>query len=279
MRIYESLEAFQKPSKAIVSMGTFDGVHLGHQQLLQQLLKNAREVGGEAVVVTFWPHPRRVLAHTQPAPTQLLTTFDEKAATLAQLGIDRLLKVEFTKAFSQLSAQAFVQQVLVAQVGMTQLVVGHDHRFGKGRAGNVALLQELGLHYNFTVEEVSPMLIDDVTISSTIIRQLLLEGNVEKAQAYLGRPYEIHCAFLQQDSGSGKHNPSIYMTATNPHKLIPLDGDYIVQVIRQDVVDEGTLRIVRKNNVPTMKLSTTHGSRATLHIPSLCIRFKKNICC
>ncbi len=259
-------------------MGIFDGVHLGHQQLLQLLLKNAREVGGEAVVVTFWPHPRLVLSHTQSAPTQLLTTFDEKEATLAQLGIDHLLKLEFTKAFSQLSARAFVQQVLVAQMGMTQLVVGHDHRFGKGRAGNVALLQEVGLHYNFTVEEVSPILIDDVTISSTTIRQLLLAGDVEKAQAYLGRPYEIYCAPLQQDSGSGKHNPSIHMTATNPHKLIPSDGYYAVQVIRQDAVDEGILRVIRKNNAPNMILSIPHGSRETLHAPSLRIRFKKSLC-
>jgi riboflavin kinase / FMN adenylyltransferase len=118
MRLYERIEAFQKPSKAIVSMGTFDGVHLGHQQLLQQALKNSREVGGEAVVVTFWPHPKLVLAHTHQTPTQLLTTFDEKVTTLAQLGVDHLLKLPFTKTLSQLSAHAFVQQVLVAQVGV-----------------------------------------------------------------------------------------------------------------------------------------------------------------
>jgi riboflavin kinase / FMN adenylyltransferase len=277
MRLCERIEAFQKPSKAIVSMGTFDGVHLGHQQLLQRVLKNSREVGGEAVVVTFWPHPRLVLAHTHQASTQLLTTFDEKVAILAHLDIDHLLKLPFTKTLSQLSAQAFFQQVLVAQVGVAHLVIGHDHRFGKDRLGNIALLQEAGLRYNFTVEEVPPTLIDGVTISSTKIRQLLLAGNVEKAQTYLGRPYEIHCTLLQQDPGSGQHTPNIYMAAKNPHKLIPPDGHYTVQVAHRYTTEEGSLHIVRKNNVPNMVLSIPHCSSETLHAPSLRIRFKKNL--
>jgi riboflavin kinase / FMN adenylyltransferase len=277
MRLCESIEAFQRPSKAIVSMGTFDGVHLGHQQLLQQVLKNSREVGGEAVVVTFWPHPRLILAHTRQSPTQLLTTFDEKVNTLAQLGIDHLLKLPFTKTLSQLSAQAFVQQVLVAQVGVTHLVIGHDHCFGKDRLGNVALLQEAGLRYNFTVEEVPPILIDGVTISSTEIRQLLLAGDVEKAQAHLGRPYEIHCTLLQQDPGSGQHAPNIRMAANNPHKLIPPNGHYMVQVAHRDMTEEGSLHIARKNNVPNMVLSIPHCSNTTLHAPHLRIRFKKNL--
>jgi len=276
MRIYKSIEAFQKPSKAIVSMGTFDGVHLGHQQLLRQLLKNSQEVGGEAVVITFWPPPKLVLAHTHLDASQLLTTFDEKAAILDQLGIDHLLKIRFTKTFSQLSAQAFVQQVLVARVGITQLVVGHDHRFGKDRTGNVALLQELGHCYNFTAEAISLTSIGGVTIGSTKIRKLLLESNVEKAQAYLGRPYEIHCALLQQDPDSGKHNPNIHIAAANSRKLIPPDGHYIVQVVQQDAVDEGTLYIVRKNNVPNMELTIPpHCLSKTAQASSLCIRFNK----
>jgi riboflavin kinase / FMN adenylyltransferase len=250
---------------------------LGHQQLLRQVLKNAREVGGEAVVITFWPHPRLVLAHTHQAHTQLLTTFDEKVTTLAQLGIDHLLKIPFTKALSQLSAQAFVQQVLVAQVGVTHLVVGHDHCFGKDRLGSVALLQKEGLRYNFTVEEVSPTLIDGVAICSTEIRQLLLAGNVEKAQAYLGRPYEVHCTLLKQDPDNAQHIPNIHMAASNPHKLIPPDGHYIVQVGHRDATEEGSLHIVRNNNVPNMVLSIPHCSSATLHALNLRIRFKENL--
>ncbi len=276
MKIYESIKAFQKPRKAIVAMGTFDGVHLGHRQLLRQLCKVAQEIGGEAILVTFWPPPRLVLAHTQPVPTQLLTTFDEKAAMLAQLGVDHLLRIQFTQAFSQLSAQDFVQQVLIAQIGMKRLVVGYDHRFGKGRAGNIALLQEAGLHYGFTVIEVLPVMIENVTVSSTKIRQLLLAGDVEKAQAYLGQPYEINGSMLQQDP-SCKSSLNTHLVSTNSHKLIPADGLYIVQVVHQDVVEEGMLHVARKYDAPTMELTVPNCPNATLHTPSLCIRFKKDL--
>ena len=276
MKIYESIAAFQKPNKAIVAMGIFDGVHLGHQQLLQQLRSSAQEVNGEVVMVTFWPHPRLVLPHTHPAPIQLLTTFDEKAAMLAQLGIDHLLKIQFTQAFSQLSAQEFVQQVLVARVGITQLVVGHDHCFGKDRAGNIALLQEAGLYYGFTVTEVRQVMVGHITVSSTKISQLLLVGDVEKAQAYLGWPYEINCSRLQKGT-SYKSSLNTNLVPTNPHKLIPADGLYVVQVIYQDVVEEGMLRIARKYDAPTMGLKVPNCSNAIWKAPSLCIRFKKNL--
>jgi len=271
MKIYESIAAFQKPTKAIVAMGVFDGVHLGHQQLLQQLQSSAQEVSGEVVMVTFWPHPRLVLVHTRPAPIQLLTTFGEKAAILAQLGVDHLLKIQFTQDFSQLSAQDFVQQVLVEQIGMAQLVVGLDHRFGKDRAGNIALLQEAELHYGFTVIEALPVMLENVTVSSTKIRQLLLAGDVEKAQAYLGRPYEINGSMLQQDP-SYKSSLNTHLVSTTPHKLIPADGLYIVQVVHQDVVEEGMLRIARKYDAPTMELTVSNCSRVAWGT-SLCIRF------
>ena len=195
---------------------------------------------------------------------------------LSHLGIDHLLKIQFTKTFSQLSAKAFVQQVLVAQVGMNQLVVGYGHRFGKDRKGNIALLQEAGLHNNFTVKEVAPALIDNVTICSTKIRQMLLEGNVEKAQAYLGRPYEINCSILQQDPRS-KQGLNLHLAPSSPHKLIPADGRYIAQVIHQDGVEEGMLRIARKYAAHTMELSIPNCSSATWHSPSLCIRFKQQL--
>ena len=276
MKIYESIAAFQKPNKAIVTMGIFDGVHLGHQQLLQQLLSNAQEVGSDTVVVTFWPHPRLVLAQPHSAPIQLLTTFDEKAAMLSQMGIDHLLKIRFTQAFSQLSTQDFIQQVLVARVGITRLVVGHDHRFGKDRAGNVALLQAAGLHYGFTVTEALQIMVGNITVSSTKIRQLLLAGDVEKAQAYLGWPYEITCSRLQKDT-SYKSSLNTNLVPNNPHKLIPADGLYVVQVIYQDLIEEGMLRIARKYNAPTMGLTVPNCSNAIWQAPSLRIRFKKNL--
>jgi len=275
MNIYENVEAFQRPHKAVVAIGTFDGVHLGHQQLLQQLLTDAHKAGSDAFVVTFWPHPRMVLAQTHTTLSQLLTSFEEKVAILASLGINHLLKIKFTKKFSQLSAQAFIQQVLIKQIGMTQLVIGYDHRFGKDRTGNEALLQEEGLRHGFTVNKVPPFMVDNIVVSSTKIRELLLVGNVAKARAYLGRPYEIHCAFSQQEPGSSKHHTKIRIAPTNPHKLIPPDGHYIVRVIHQDAVYEGNLRIVHKNNVPDMELTIPNYSSTTLQPSSLCIQFKK----
>jgi riboflavin kinase / FMN adenylyltransferase len=274
MKIDERIEAFQKASKAIVAMGIFDGVHLGHQQLLQQLRGNAQEVGGEVVIVTFWPHPRLVLSQRHSAPIQLLTTFDEKTAILERLGIDGLLKIRFTKTFSQLSAQDFVRQVLVNKIGMKQLVVGHDHRFGKARTGDLALLQEAGIRHGFTVTAVRPVMVGNTTVSSTKIRQLLLAGAVDEAHAYLGRPYEINCTKLQQDP-SRESSLTTNLVATNPHKLIPADGLYMVHVVHQDVVEEGMLRIVRKHDVPPTMALTVASTSSVVWSSHLYVRFIK----
>ncbi len=276
MKVYEDIQVFDKPHKPIVTMGIFDGVHWGHQQLLRQICTHAHQAGGETVVVTFWPHPRHILSTTHTAPIQLLTTFEEKATILSQLGIDHLLKIKFTKAFSQLSTEAFVQQVLVARVGMTQLVVGHDHRFGKNRTGNTALLRELGLRNNFTVKEIAPTLVDGVKVSSTKIRQLLLQGQVEEARGYLGRPYEVACTILQQHA-DGKQDSNFSLTAMHPYKLIPAGGHYAVQVVHPKGTNNGTLRITRKYNTPIMELTIANGSRETRHTANLHIQFKKNL--
>ena len=274
MKIYNRLKTFQKRSNATVTMGVFDGVHLGHQQLIQQLHAHARAVGGEVVMVTFWPHPKQVLASPHTTPIQLLTTLDEKVAMLSQLGIGHLLAIRFTKSFSQLSSEAFVREILVAQVGMSQLIVGHDHRFGRKRAGDIALLQAMGLQHNFTVKEVAPTSIDGVVIGSTKIRQLLLEGNVEKAHAYLGRPYEINCAILQQNP-NGKQGFNLHLVPISADKLIPADGLYGVQIRLQDgAVEEGMLRIVRKSTALNMVLSIRKYANTTEEHTDLYIRFR-----
>lgn len=257
-------------------MGIFDGVHRGHQELLQQIRVHAHQIGGEVVVVTFWPHPRLILSPPHVVPIRLLTTFEEKVTILSQLGIDHLLKIKFTKAFSQLSAEAFVQQVLVEQIGIKQLIVGQGHRFGKHRTGNIALLRELGMRHNFTMKEVTPMLIDDVRISSTKIRQLLLKGHVEKVQAYLRRPYKIECTILQQ-SLDQKQGLNLRLASVNPHKLIPTDGLYAVQIVHQKGTDDGTLRITRKYDIPTMELTIPDCSSTTRYAASVYVKFKKNL--
>ena len=276
MKVYKSIKTFQRLTKATATIGIFDGVHLGHQQLIQQLRTRAQEVGDEVVVVTFWPHPKLVLASAHTASTQILTTFSEKVAILSQLGIDYLLKIRFTKNFSKLDAEAFVQQVLVTQVGVTQLVVGNDHRFGKNRVGSIALLQKAGLHNNFTVKEVAPTLINGVTICSTEIRNLLLEGNVEKAQAYLGRPYGLNCSILQQDSDRTQ-GLKLHLAPTSPHKLVPADGLYIVQIAHRGGLKEGTLRIAREYTAPTIVLFVSDYPSATWYASRLDIQFKNKM--
>ena len=276
MRVCDDIQAFDAPNKAVVAMGIFDGVHWGHQQLLQQIRTHAQRVGGETVVVTFWPHPKLILSPTHPTPVQLLTTFGEKSAMLSQLGVDHLLKIKFTKAFSQLSAEAFVQQVLVAQIRMRQLVVGHDHRFGRNRTGDIALLQKLGPLHNFTVETISPILLDGVEISSTKIRQLLLQGKVERAQTYLGRPYAIECTTLQPEK-YGEPGFNLSLTSMHSHKLIPADGLYVVQVVHPNGTENGTLRITRKHNMPNMALAISNCASTTWYTPNVYVKFKKNL--
>lgn len=276
MRIYESIASLPKTGKTIVAIGIFDGVHLGHQQLLQQLCSNAKKVGGETMIITFWPHPKLVLTHTHATPIQILTTFEEKATILARMGIDYLLKIPFTKAFSQTSAHDFVQQVLV-QVEMTQLVVGHGHRFGKDRVGNVALLQQAGRYHHFAVSEIPLKSIHDIIISSTKIRELLLKGDVEQGCAYLGRPYEMQCSILQQILNGDRHL-KMHLTASGRHKIIPADGLYNVQAVHHSAINEGILRIVRQHDTcaPIMELVIANYASTTRHIHNLCIRFNSN---
>jgi riboflavin kinase/FMN adenylyltransferase len=175
-------------------MGMFDGVHLGHQKLIHALCKKARAVEGEAIVVTFHPHPREVLhatARKADLPRNLpLTTAREKAALLEQLGVDCLIRIPFTEEFSQLSGQTFIHRILVGQIGVKHLIVGHDHHFGHNREGDTALLQAAGVRHGFSVQEISPVVMDDAPVSTTRIRRLLLAGDVKKASEYLGRPYE-----------------------------------------------------------------------------------------
>lgn len=264
MKVYQGSQSFKKPARAVVTMGTFDGVHLGHQRLLQMLRAKAQEINGETVLVTFWPHPRLVLTHTHAAPIQLLTGLEEKITLLEQQGVDHLVILPFTPTFSQLSASDFIQQVFVEQLGTQHIIIGHDHRFGKGRAGDVALLQESGHRHGFTVTEVTPIMVDDKIISSTKIRKLLLAGDVEQAQAYLGRAYMMPCT-VQNDDVRSREALSVIPTST--HQLIPGAGSYEVQITYEDIVHAGNLHIIGNGStleVPALSDSIAEGAR--LHV-------------
>ena len=229
MKIHEGSEGFPIVTVPVVTSGTFDGVHVGHQTILERLKEIARREGGETVVLTFWPHPRLVLKPDDNS-LRLLSTFEEKADLLAEHGIDHLVKVPFTKEFSQLSSQDFIQQVLVEDLGTKKLVIGYDHRFGRNREGSFEALKANAGAYGFTVEEIPRQDVDDVGVSSTKIRKALEAGDVARANEYLHRPYSLRGEVVKGDQlGRTIGYPTANLDLNAPHKLIPADGVYAVR--------------------------------------------------
>ncbi|GIV59120.1 bifunctional riboflavin kinase/FAD synthetase [Rhodocaloribacter litoris] len=214
---------------SLVTVGTFDGVHLGHQAILRYLLRRAAENGGRSVVVSFDPHPREVVRN-EPVP--LLTTIDERADLFERLGVDRFIVIPFTKDFARLSAEDFVEQVLVARIGLKEIVIGYDHGFGRGRGGDAALLERLGRQHGFTVDVIPPQVVAEHVVSSTEIRQLLVEaGDVREAARLLGRPYALSGTVVE---GAGRGRtigfPTANLAVSHPRKVIPRPGVYAVSV-------------------------------------------------
>lgn len=249
MKIYEGVEEFRRLPKAVVTSGTFDGVHIGHQEIIKQLTGLARKVGGETVVITFWPHPRFVL-HADSQDLKLLSTFEEKASLLEELGIDHLIKIAFTKEFSQLSSSEFIQKILIDAIGTTHLVIGYDHRFGKNREGSFEHLVANKERYGFEVEEISRQDIDHVGVSSTRIRNALSAGQVEVASEYLGRPYSFTGVVVEGDKiGRTIGFPTANIAIPATYKLIPADGVYAITLDIEGTQHQGMLNIGHRPTV------------------------------
>jgi len=190
MQVFYAPDGYVPSPSSVVTIGTYDGVHLGHKVILQRITTLARETGAESVVLSFHPHPRLVLA-PHGASLQLLSTVDEKIALLRAAGIDRLVLYPFTKAFSETTSEGFIHDVLVRQLSATQVVVGYDHRFGHDRGGGLDDLRTFGPQLGFTVEEIPAHQIDDAKVSSTRIRNALLAGDVTEASRMLGYNYSL----------------------------------------------------------------------------------------
>ena len=230
MIIVEGHHPIPEITNAIVTSGTFDGVHFGHHKILKRIVRTAKEVGGKSVVLTFWPHPRFVL-FPEENTLKLLTTFEEKAKLLKEVGIDYLIKVKFDIEFSQLSSEGFIQSMLVEKLKTYKLVIGYDHRFGKNRTGSFEYLKGNSARYGFEVEEISRQDIDDVGISSTKIRQALSHGEVDKAAEYMGRSYAIEGEVVTgKQIGTSLGFPTANILVSQDYKLIPADGAYAVLV-------------------------------------------------
>ncbi|MCH7410498.1 bifunctional riboflavin kinase/FAD synthetase [Belliella sp. DSM 111904] len=253
MRIFEGISDFVGVNNPVVTSGTFDGVHLGHQKILKRIRKIADDIGGETVLITFWPHPRLVL-YPKEHNLLLLSTFEEKAKFLKEAGIDHLLTIPFTKEFSQLSSDEFIQKVIIDTIQTRKLVIGYDHRFGKNREGSFEYLKSNIDHYPFGLEEISRQDVDDVGVSSTKIRTALLEGKVHVANEYLGRPYELNGIIIKgQQVGRSIGFPTANVHIPNDYKLIPCDGAYAVKVVVEGVTYDGMLNI---GNRPTVNGSS-----------------------
>ncbi len=228
MREYRGLENVEPEANCVVSVGTFDGVHMGHRLLVQRVKELAAGRGGPATIVTFDPHPQLVVARSNRPPIRILTTHEEKRDILAALGVERLVVIDFTPEFAALSAEEFVVDVLVRRVGCSAVVVGPNHGFGRGRQGTAEGLRELGRRFGFDVDVVQPAVVGGIPVSSTRIRHLLAdEGDVRLAARLLERHYEVRGVVVRGD-GRGRELgfPTANLDVDSPHKLLPKDGIY-----------------------------------------------------
>lgn len=230
MKVHYNIDEIPVIKNAIVSQGTFDGVHLAHKKIIESLKQIASIKNGETVIITFEPHPRIVLLPLDHV-LQLLSTLNEKINLLEKAGVDHLIILPFTKEFSRLSSEQFIRNILVNKIKTNTLVIGYDHRFGKNREGSFEHLNTSSSLYGFEVEEIPEQDIDDIAVSSTKIRQALLNNDIQTAQKYLGNNYSLEGKVIKgKQLGRTIGYPTANIEIENSYKLIPQDGVYAVWV-------------------------------------------------
>lgn len=228
MKVFDGLEENILIPKAHLTIGTFDGVHVGHQKIIDQLNHRAKNNGGESVLFTFDPHPRNVLNPAEPVP--LLQTREEKLAKLQRLGLQNVILFPFTKSFSQTPAEQFIRDFLVDKLKMNAVVIGYDHQFGRNREGSLEHFRVLGKSLGFDVEEIPAQDINDIHVSSTKIRAALSQGDVSLANEYLGEPFQINGVIVHGKSiGKQLGFPTANVKIDNQNKILPKTGVYFVR--------------------------------------------------
>ncbi len=243
MQIHHDISGLKDVKDSIVTIGTFDGVHLGHQKIIRRLIDLKKKEGGETVLFTFDPHPRKVLFPDQ-TDLKLITTTEEKCRLLEKLGIDHVLVFPFTKAFSQMHATEYISEIIAKGLHTKSLVIGYDHRFGSNREGNIDTLKELSTTYNFKVEEIPAQEINQLNISSTRIRKAIEEGDVETANAFLGHAFFITGVVVKgKQLGRTIGYPTANIDVADPDKLIPKIGVYAVNVVLDSIIYKGMLNV------------------------------------
>ncbi len=229
MRVFHSLESLPEFKNTVFTQGTFDGVHIGHQQILAQMTELADKRNGETVVLTFWPHPRLFL-FPDDNQLKLLQTLDEKLELFARCHIDNVIVLPFTKEFSNILPEDYIREILVNRLNIHIAIVGYDHRFGRNREGDINVLKKHQEHYKYEVLEIAAEDIDEITVSSTKIRNALLAGEVETACKYLGRPYNFSGIVVKgMQLGRQLGYPTANIEIRETYKLVPAIGVYAVK--------------------------------------------------
>ena len=241
MKCEYGLKRVRRAADAIVTVGSFDGVHLGHRQILDHLISRAQACNAPSVVVSFDPHPREVISgHPMP----LLSSVKERETLLDAIGLDRFIVLPFTREFSALSAENFVRSILVERIGMAEMIVGHDHGFGRGRSGNADLLRMMGDELGFSVYVVSAHLLDSGIVSSSTIRSQLHDGDVRGASRLLGRHYSIVAEVIRGDGrGHQMGYPTANLDVSPQRKVLPRRGVYAVLTALDHSVYGGMMNI------------------------------------
>ena len=248
----------------MVTIGTFDGVHYGHQKIIKRLCELAKSSGGESVILTFFPHPRMII-DPENQNLKLINTIKEKAEIIANLGVDHLIITPFTRDFSNLNAQEYIEEILVHTLGTKKIIIGYDHRFGKDRKGGMKELEASANIFDYTVEEIPEQDINDVAVSSTKIRKALLEGDVALAAEYLGYYFSIYGPVIKGDKiGRTIGFPTANIFVEETYKLIPGDGIYAVTVEMESEPATSNLKS-QISNLKTYKGMAYIGQRPTIN--------------
>ena len=251
MQLHRDINSLPKFKNAVITIGTFDGMHCGHQQITKLLKEEARNINGESVIITFHPHPRMIVQNIKPSQKEtstkinLLNTLDEKIFLIEKEGIDHLVIVPFTNEFSLLTAQEYIKVFLVEKFHPHTIIIGYDHRFGKQRHGNYKLLEEYGEECNYIVKEIPEQVINNIVISSTKIREAISAGDIETANKFLGYDYFFEGTVVEGDKiGSSIGYPTANIKLNDENKLIPGNGVYAVVVaIDNDGLKKGMMNI------------------------------------
>lgn len=254
MKIHYDIDFFDAVNP-VITIGTFDGVHLGHRKVIARLNEIARQVKGESVIFTFYPHPRLVVSASE-SNLRLLSSFTEKAELLEKAGIDHLVVFPFTIDFAELSYEEFIREILIEKMHIHTLVVGHDHRLGKKREGSYENILALQKKLSFNVEKIETFILDEVDISSSKIRAAIQNGDIDKANSFLGYNYSIQGVVTEgKKIGRGIGFPTANIICGDPYKLIPVEGVYAVTVSYEDKIYKGMMNIGFR---PTLNNNADH---------------------